>query len=199
MRRNGLLVGLSTFGGRRPELPYVRNELGILASKLGSESRQLAEEDASWKNLLALHQSAGGLSHFGWMHIASHFFSHPLTGRLSGLTFWDRDVWLDQLRDLSPLPNLVTLSACNSLSSFVYEGEEQVDLPTTCLIAGANTVIGNLWRVLDRAAAEFTSRFYDQYLAGVRSAQAVAHVQRELIDQGHPLQEWAGFTCLGVL
>ena len=55
-------------------------------------------------NQVPVNGAKRGLSRFDWMHIASHFFSHTQTGRLSGLALWDGDVWLDQLRDLSPLP-----------------------------------------------------------------------------------------------
>ncbi|HRQ24458.1 MAG TPA: CHAT domain-containing protein, partial [Anaerolineales bacterium] len=153
-RGNGLAVGLSTFDGKHRDLPQVRSGISFLMSKLGPAGACLAEEDATWKNILQLaHGSAEGLSRFAWLHIASHFFSHPQTGRLSGLALRDGDVWLDELRDLAPLPGLVTIAACNSISSFVYEGDEHVDLSSVCLAAGADSVVGSLWGVLDQAAA----------------------------------------------
>lgn len=201
-RHNGLVVGLSTFGGRRAELPFVQEEIAYLSSRLGAGGQCLAEEDATWENLLKLAQGSAedqneGLSRFAWFHIASHFFSHAPTGRLNGLALRDGDVWLDKLRDLSPLPKLVTVSACNSISSFVYEGDEHVDLPSTCLAAGADHVLGSLWPVADRAAAEFTSAFYSHYLAGNRPAEAAAFAQREMADGGKSLASWAGFICIG--
>jgi CHAT domain-containing protein len=202
--QNGLAIGLSSFGERRRELPHVKDEITFLSSKLGADGVCLAESDASWKNLIELNQTSvngkrRGLSRFDWMHIASHFFSHAQTGRLSGLALYDGDVWLDSFRDLSPLPKLVTLSACNSISSFVYDGEEHVDLPSTCLIAGAQNVVGSIWPVLDNAAAGFTSRFYSHHLNGMSPAQALAKSQRELLDRGAPVSEWAGFQCIGAV
>jgi CHAT domain-containing protein len=193
---DGLAIGLSSFGGKRRDLPHVKGEISFLSSLLGSEGMLLTEKDATWENILNL-RNGEGLARFAWMHIASHFFSDALTGRLSGLALWDGDVWLDELRDLSPLPALVTLSACNSLSSFVYKGDEHVDVPTTFLVAGAERVIGSLWLVLDQAAAEFTAAFYRRYLDGMSPAESVVQVQRELIEQGKPVEQWAGFLCLG--
>jgi tetratricopeptide (TPR) repeat protein len=194
----GLAVGLSTFDGRRRDLPQVRNEISFLTSKLGPGGVCLAEEDATWENILQLAQgSADGLSRFSWLHVASHFFSHPQTGRLSGLTLRDGDVWLDTLRDLAPLPRLVTISACNSISSFIHEGDEHVDLPSVCLAAGADSVVGSLWGVLDQAAAGFSIGFYSHYLNGLSPAKAASQTQRDLIARREPASQWAGFICIG--
>jgi tetratricopeptide (TPR) repeat protein len=203
-RASGLLVGLSNFKGLRLALPRVMDEIGAIQSRLDSGGQVLSEESATWKNLLKLSgkpKSAdrkNNLSRFAWLHIASHFFADTYTGRLSGLALWDGDIWLDQLRDLAPLPNLVTFSACNSNLSFVYAGDEHVDLPSTCLIAGANSVVGNLWPVLDQVAGKFMPWFYEHYLAGLSPALSVALVQRECIRSGENLENWAGFNCIGV-
>lgn len=203
-RASGLLVGLSNFKGVRPALPRVLDEIGAIQSRLDSGGQVLSEELATWENLLRLSgqpQSAHrktNLARFAWLHIASHFFADTQTGRLSGLALWDGDIWLDQLRDVAPLPNLVTFSACNSNLSFVYAGDEHVDLSSTCLIAGANSVVGNLWPVLDQAAGKFMPRFYEHYLAGLSPALSVALVQRECIHAGEDLGNWAGFNCIGV-
>jgi tetratricopeptide (TPR) repeat protein len=201
---SGLLVGLSNFKGLRQALPRVMDEIGAIQFRLDSHGQVLSEESATWENLLRLSgkpkstDRTNNLSRFAWLHIASHFFADTQTGRLSGLALWDGDIWLDQLRDLAPLPNLVTFSACNSNLSFVYAGDEHVDLPSTCLIAGANSVVGNLWPVLDQVAGKFMPRFYDHYLAGLSPSLSVAIVQRECIHGGEGLGNWAGFNCIGM-
>ncbi|NIV13045.1 MAG: hypothetical protein GWN62_17705, partial [Aliifodinibius sp.] len=58
-----------------------------------------------------------GLDSFKFLHVASHAFADTLSGRLSGLAFYDRDVWLDELRGCAPFPGLVTLSACSGSKS----------------------------------------------------------------------------------
>jgi tetratricopeptide (TPR) repeat protein len=202
-RDAGLLVGLSDFHGRHRELPHVNDEINYLKSKLGSLGKDLTEGEATWENLMKLSREQTpnkkvGLSRFAWLHIASHYFSDDLTGRLSGLALWDVDIWLDQLRDLKRLPDLVTFSACNSNSSFVYEGDEHVDLPTTCLIAGAKSVVGSIWPVVDQAAIELMSGFYNRYLIGLQPAQALAQAQREIIGRGEKFDNWAGYICIGM-
>ncbi len=201
-RTAGLLVGLSSFNGTRKELPQVREEVSALRAKLDSNGRVLDEANATWENLLKLkdEESSSGrsLARFAWLHIASHFFTDRHTGRLSGMAMADSDIWLDQLRDLAPLPGLVTLSACNSNDSFLYEGDEHVDLQSTCFIAGANSVVGNTWPIPDRAASELILRFYDGYLSGQGPAQAAAQAQRQVIQRGAGLGDWASFGCAGM-
>ena len=203
-RDNGLAVGLSTFAGPQDELPRVKEEIAGLATKLGTKGKVLLERDATWSNLA--HYLTKGRSNrkylhqtdFDWLHVASHFFTDSHTGRTSGIVLWDGDVWLDQLRDLAPLPKLVTFSGCNSIFSFVYEGDEHMDIPSTCFIAGASTVVGSTRRILDESAAEFTATFYEYYLSGLRPAHAVAQAQRQMAMQAKSVDNWASFVCMGV-
>ncbi len=202
-RDAGLLIGVSDFQGRYRNLPLVQNEIELLSGKIGEGGVSLFNERATWEALLALKdeqktEEAAGLARFAWMHVASHVFSDSTTGRLSGLALWNDDIWLDSIRDLGPLPNLVTFSACNSSTSFIYEGDEHVDLPSTCLVAGANSVIGSMWRVPDQAAAEMLAEFYDRYLAGMSPAKAVTNTQRAMFERGKPVDDWGSFICTGM-
>ena len=203
-RDSGLLVGLSDFNGLRIDLPHVKDEINALYLKLGPNGHLLFEKDATWVKLVKLSNKEKqlhpqkGLARFAWMHIASHFFSDTHTGRLSGIALRDGDIWLDQLRDLAPLPDLVTFSACNSIYSFVYEGDEHVGLPATCLTAEANSVVGSTWPILDNAASEFSTAFYSYYLEGLSPAQALTQVQRQIIERGDKINNWASFVCVGI-
>jgi CHAT domain-containing protein len=196
-RVNGLLVGLSSFHGTQDELPFVGTELGALSQMLGPHGQALTEQDASWQKLLSLKRD-GVFSTVAWLHIASHFLSDRQTGRLSGLVLSDGNVFLDQIRDLAPLPALVSLSACNSNDSFLFEGDERVDLQTTCLIAGANTVVGSAWPLIDESAAELTVLFFKRYFAGSSPSQVAVQAQRQMIESGKPLEAWASFVCAGM-
>lgn len=201
---NGLVIGLSTFKGLRSELPHVKEEVAKLAARLGSQGKFLLESEATWSNLIKCLKSGNRndrgtiRADFNWLHIASHIFIDSYTGRTSGIVLWDGDVWLDQLRNLPPLPKLLTFSACNGVFSFVFEGDEHMDLPSICFIAGANSIVGSTRRILDSSASDFTISFYEHYLNGLRPAQAVAQVQREMIQQGKDIESWASYVCMGV-
>ncbi len=203
-RDKGLVVGLSEFDGRYEELPLVKHEITALHAMLGPDGRLLGEKDATWENLSRLKQEGepdregSNLARFTWLHIASHFFMDRQTGRLSGIVLGDGDISLDQLRDLSPLPGLVSLSACNSNDAFLYDGDERFDLQTTCFMAGANTVIGTAWPILDQTADKLMRLFYNYYLAGANPGEAAAQAQRKLIRNHVELDSWAGFICAGI-
>jgi len=196
----GLVIGLSRFPNTKEELPSVREEIHVLRATLGTNARYLLENDATWENLKSLRgqDHSEGLSRFVWLHFASHAYADVHTGRLSGFSLWDGEIRLDQLRDLAPLPNLVTFSACNSSYSYIYEGDEHVGLPATCLIAGANSVVGSTQPIIDHAATEFITAFYRHYFEGYSPAQAVAQAQRQMIKKEEETTTWASFTCMGV-
>jgi CHAT domain-containing protein len=202
---SGLLVGISHFHNKHRDLPFVKDEISLLQRRLGPDGQLLSEQEVTWENVKKLCHTTGGsinqvegLSRFAWLHIASHIFADPHTGRLSGIAMWDGDIWLDQLRDLAPLPRLVSFSACNSIFSFVYEGDEHIGLATTCLVSGASSVVGSIWPILDRSSAEFMVGYYDNYLSGMHPAQAVTQTQRQMISRRKQENDWTGFICLGL-
>ena len=198
-RKKGIVIGVSDFERRHQKLHHVKDEVAFLAKKYGHNSTILSEENGTWAKLL--HQSRSeeaGLSQYSWLHIASHVFPDEITGRLSGIAFSGKDVWLDQLYELTPLPDLVTFSACNSIYNRVYEGDEHLGLPITSLLAGANKIIGSIWPVLDQAAAGFTKQFYERYSEEISPAQTLAVIQREAFQQGKDFTEWGSFIYLGV-
>lgn len=195
-RKTGLLLGISDFQGKRPALPAAIREVQSIAQIAHPASRYLLDSEATWMALRE--QAAQGYSSFGFLHFSSHISHDPRTGRLSSLALYDQDIALEQVRALAPLPGLVTLSACNGAQSLVYEGDEHVGISSTSLMAGANTVVGSLWPVLDSAPAADMTPFYRGFFAGLSPAAALAQAQRASIQNGEELHHWAGFVCLGV-
>jgi CHAT domain-containing protein len=202
--KNGLLIGISEFHGSHPDLPYVKQEMEVLKPRVGNSGRVLVEEDASFAILAQLGQVEGtvgidrGLKHYDWMHMASHFFSDPASGYLSGVALSEGSIWLDQIHDLAPLPDLVTFSGCSAIFSRVYDGDEHIGLPSTCLISGSQTIVGSIWPVADESSAQMMTKFYDHYLQGNRPAVALALAQREIHQANSGLPAWAGFSCVGL-
>ena len=194
-RTIGLLLGVSDFQGKRPALPSAVREVQAIAKIAHPNSLALLDSEATWEALRR--QTNTGLSAFAFLHISSHMNHDSRTGRLSSLALYEQEIGLDQLRELAPLPRLVTFSACNGAQSLVYEGDEHVGMSTTSLVAGANTVVGSLWPVLDSASAADMTRFYQGFFGGLSPAEALTQAQRASIQNGEELQHWAGFLCLG--
>lgn len=196
--KEGLLLAISRFAhDRHFPLPAVPHELDQLQT-LSPTSLSLCEQDASWSACLSLVSPDAGLSAFPFLHVASHAFADPISGRASGIAFYDQDIWLDQLWELAPLPALVTLSACSGAHSLTHEGDEHVGLAMTCLAAGAQRVIASLWPVADPAAADLMVAFYRHYINGRPPAESLCLAQRQMIPHSHHHTAWSGFLCLGI-
>jgi CHAT domain-containing protein len=190
------MIAVPDFQGRHDPLPAVVQETEILQSLLGRRIQLLTGSQASPANLFQL-SANGQIAQFAFIHIATHAFSDQLTGRLSGLALYDNDLWLDELTQLAPMPPLVTLSACSGLRSLLYEGDEHVGIAVTCLVAGAQTVVGSLWPVLDDTAPDLMVDFYTHFLANHSSALALALAQRTARAAGVDIRHWGGFQCVG--
>src|SRR5690606_26351841 len=190
-----LLLALSEFNGRYPPLPEVDVEAEAIGSMPGLNVKKLQQEQATWGALRDL-SNGHGLSQFSFWHIATHAFHDAIAGRLSGIAVYDRDIWIDYLWQCAPLPHLVTLSACSGNRSKLYAGDEQVGLASTCLAAGAQTIIGSLRPIQDLNAARLMVDFYNYYIGGNSAAQALVLAQRSALAQG-TATDWAFFTCIG--
>jgi tetratricopeptide (TPR) repeat protein len=194
--RRGLLVAAGSFHGRHPDLPQVEAESRAMQTLFADEIEIRLDDAATWDGLLKSARREG-IGDYAFLHLATHAFHDPLTARLSGFALHDRDVWLEDLWDLAPLPPLVTLSACSGTRSLVFAGDEPDGLAATCLAAGAATVIGSLWPVLDSVSAQRTEDLYTALQSGAGPASALAAAQRTAILRGESPDLWGGYLCLG--
>jgi CHAT domain-containing protein len=196
----GLVVAVSEFQARHPQLPAVLAEADSFTGETAESIPKvdfLREHEATFPALVEL-TAGNGLAHYDFLHIATHVFSDCLTGRLSGLALSDRDVLLDELWRLAPLPPLVTLSGCSGLASHLYDGDEPVGLVTTCLAAGAQHVIGSLWPVADDYLPGFIKEFYQHLSSGMSPGAALALTQRKFYASGEAIEQWGSFQCIGL-
>jgi len=194
--KQGLLLTVGEFQGRHPALVGVVREAETLREQMGEQVVELRDAAATWSNFLEQAQNQG-LKQYNWLHIASHAFHDRVTGWLSGFALYDRDVWLTELKQCAPLPHLMTLSVCSGSRNHVQHGDEQISLSTTCLVAGAQTVISNLWPLPDDTTPEWMGHFYHHISNGKSIALALALAQRAAWEQQSPLFQWSGFSCMG--
>lgn len=192
-QQDGLVLGVSAFDGRHSLLPAIHKEVAFLRQYLVRQDNVLLNETATWAKLQDKFKQAP----FAFWHVATHAFYDSVTGRASGLALRDKDIWLDALWELAPLPPLVVFSACSGLQSRLHTGDEQVGLAMTCLLAGANQVVGSLWPVDDTRVVPLIEQFYTHIFNGHTTAQAVAILQRHAIQNNLPLTLWGGFACIG--
>ncbi|HEX6434260.1 MAG TPA: CHAT domain-containing protein, partial [Gemmatimonadales bacterium] len=150
--------------------------------------------------------AAGGL-----IHIASHGYmnsGNPMNSRLALRPTGNsgaEDGWLEvhEVLGLTIASPLLFLSGCETglggaWSTSFAPGDDFVTLAQAFLHAGAENVVGTLWRVQDRAAAEFAGAFY-QALQSSDPAAALAQAQRAMLREqafAHPYH-WAGYRITG--
>jgi CHAT domain-containing protein len=193
----GLVLAVTDFQQRHRPLQAVSEEAAFFEDELAATTTRLHGQDATTDGLKHLRQKAGCWEQFDFLHLATHAFPDQLTGRLSGLALADRDIWIDELWQLTPLPQLITLSACSGLASQIYEGDEPVGLTITCLAAGARHVVGSLRPVADFYAPRFIRSFYTYLTSGERPARALALAQRKAKKMALAIEHWGGFQCVG--
>lgn len=96
---------------------------------------------------------------------------------------------------------LVVLASCNTAEGKVSHTEGVENLARPFLAAGVSTVVAALWKVDDRAASEFFSRFYSHLGSGFNTAEALRATQLAALEQsgekiGNP-RSWGAFEAIG--
>jgi len=143
------------------------------------------------------------------IHFATHALlnnSHPeLSGIVLSLVdqtgrFQNGFLRLNEIYNLNLAAELVVLSACQTALGKETRGEGLIGLTRGFMYAGVPRVVATLWRINDRAAAEFMRYFYQAILKlhespskALRTAQiAMWQTNRSALPH-----DWAAFTLQG--
>ena len=110
-----------------------------------------------------------------------------------------------QVMEMRLRAELICLSACESGSSKVAEGDELLGLIRALLHAGASSIVASLWRVDAATTRDFMVAFYrrlrEQYLASrtIDKADALRQAQLQLMDTvgARSSFHWAPFVLIG--
>lgn len=182
-------------------LPFAAAEVRSVAEIVGGRVSLFTGSEASKENL-----KRGLRSGFPIVHLATHAFTDPedsarsyilLAGasRSQGYDY----LFLNEIRNLKlPGVDLVTLSACETETGKLVEGEGTASFSRAFLGAGARAVITSLWPVADKPAAELMDRFYSAMASGTPAAESLRRAKSELAAAGyqHPFY-WAAFVLNG--
>jgi CHAT domain-containing protein len=98
---------------------------------------------------------------------------------------------------------LVVLSACETGTGFVRNGEGVFGLRRAFHLAGARTILMSMWKIRDRGTCEFMGRFYSGWSEGLSKSAALRRAVMETITSlrsehgvAHPFF-WAPFVLVG--
>jgi hypothetical protein len=202
--QGGVLQGEGQFAS----LPGVRMELHQVKAWLERHRLPfcLLVDAAAQKDVVLNH-----LPHAAFLHIACHGTFEPNHPDRSGmvLTSSSGQMEIFSLRELSNVPlgglRHVTLSSCWSADHFILPGRWIISLPQTLWRAGAQSVLGCLWKVDDQVAVSFMASFY-AYLEAYPRDEALRRAQLDCLqgrlpgcrymDTAAPMY-WAGYTLYG--
>lgn len=97
------------------------------------------------------------------------------------------------------LPNtqLVVLSACETGLGEIQSGEGVWGLQRAFQLAGAQSVMGSLWKISDEATVIFMDAFYEHYLRTKNISQAYRHAMQTTRQEYPQPYYWGAFTLIG--
>jgi CHAT domain-containing protein len=190
---------------RLDRLPASRREAESIAA-LASAGASFTALDFRASRATAL---SSEVSRARIVHFASHGLLNSRHPELSGIVLSlvdEQGRALDgffQTRDIYKLrlsADLVVLSACQTALGKEVRGEGLIGLSRGFMYAGTPRIVASLWRVPDRATAEFMAEFYRGVLRqGLTPAAALRAAQRRF--RGEKLWSnpyyWAAFTLQG--
>jgi tetratricopeptide (TPR) repeat protein len=187
---------------RWERLPESARELNYIAREVSGRSRLHLGGD-NLKRYLAEAAVAAPLLHFG-THAAVDFVD-PSRSRIlftgepgssgSKYLFW-QEVQQLQLAGV----DLVTLAACDTEEGKLVPGEGIQNFSRAFMAAGARSTVTALWRVADRATAEFMRLFYADLARRVPKAEALRRAKVAMLRSHGGVESprfWAAFVLTG--
>ena len=199
-------IDREVFDASQPQLrplPAANGEARTVAGILGGNSVMLLAEAATESAL-----KRQPLGQFRVLHFAVHgLVSTKFPDRSALLLYADPASNEDgfwQAREIARTElnaELVTLSACDVGSGLVVGEEGISNLVRPFLIAGARTVVANLWESDDDFSRGLMREFYSRLAAGMDKGRALQQAKLEMIrkygqDASSP-RLWAGFIMVG--
>ncbi|MET0985137.1 MAG: CHAT domain-containing protein [Steroidobacteraceae bacterium] len=180
------------------QLPHARDEGREIVQRLPGHGMLWTGKNASEAAL-----KTADLSRYGLLHFATHTIVDSSNANRSAILLasgTSEEDGLLQSREISDLKlggHVVVLSSCQSATGAQVRGEGVLGLARAFFAAGARAVIGSLWPIRDDHAQAFFDPFYAALSEGHTVNAAFRRAQRQLMDQGYPMEAWAGFVLMG--
>jgi len=181
-------------------LPSANGEVRDVAEILGSQSVVLIDATES-------QVKAQPLNDFAVLHFAVHGLTSTKFPERSTLILRSdaarHEDGLLQAREILTMrlnAGLVTLAACDGFSGQVAGQEGVSSLARPFLVAGARSVVANLWSANDDFSRTLMKRFYTRLKSGVDVASALRQAKLEMIElfgsRATP-KLWGGYIVMG--
>jgi hypothetical protein len=205
--QRSLIVAASAVPGQ-PALGQVTAEAAVLRDRL-PQPTVLTESDPEHlptKSAVLAHLPGAGIAHF-----CCHAASHPSDPSRSELALCDHQADPFTVASLIPVrldhAQLAYLSACETARNEAADLlDEAIHLTAAFQLAGYPHVIGTLWAIRDRTAADIAGSFYARLRTGPQTfdvtaaAHALHHAVRDFRDRlnlGRSPSLWAAYIHTG--
>jgi len=154
------------------------------------KSRLFLKDEATEENFMENYQA------YDIIHLAMHAIMNDTMPMFSKLAFAPGDDslqifngWLttSEIYNLKLNARLSVLSACNTGSGNLREGEGVISLARGFFYAGCPSIIMTLWEVEDRSGADIMSEFYRLLKAGKKKHDALRLAKMKHIENATPV------------
>lgn len=183
-----LAMGASEFE-MQGSLPAVPVELSTIVDAGVMENISTQNFSRGWPGELFLNQdfTLDNLRNqlksksFNIIHLATHAEFRPGKPENSYIQFWDTQLHLDDMKDLSwnnPPAELLVLSACQTA---VGDQDVELGFAGLALQAGVQSALASLWYVSDIGTLALMSEFYEQLKTAPTKAETIRQTQIKMI------------------
>ncbi|KAA9134107.1 CHAT domain-containing protein [Marinihelvus fidelis] len=199
---NSSRVAFRNWSASLERLPYTAREAEAISAVYPEDSiATYLGRDATSDVLLA-----EGARQADVLHIATHGYFNAETPDIVGIATSSIDINGDRQRGFLSITellkqryetNLVVISGCETMLGRQYAGAGVRSLATGMMSQGAGAVMATLWKIPDRATAEFMRVFYVSLLRrDGDAALALNDAQLELIrsEEWYDPSIWAAFA-----
>lgn len=213
---------IATLRGSDPELPLVQVEVDnkpLVFERLPfslEEAETILDLARDRKIMRAVGFDANlkaaldpAIGEYRIIHFATHALLHNSHPELSGIVLslvdqsgrsQDGFLRLNEIYNLNLAADLVVLSACQTALGKETRGEGLIGLTRGFMYAGVPRVVATLWRINDRATAEFMRYFYEAMLnQNEPPGKALRTAQIKMWEANKTAipHSWSAFTLQG--
>jgi len=175
------------------DLPYVKKEFDYLKSNFSGSF--FNTESANLANL------KDNFANYQIVHLATHACLNDEDPMLSQIYFSDGSMTSYDIQNLNSRPELVVLSACNTASGHIRDGEGVIGLSRGFFEAGVKGMQSSLWSIDDLSSSKIVIGMYQHLKRGVSKSEALRLSKLDYLKNSDKLRShpyyWAAMIHIG--
>lgn len=133
------------------------------------------------------------------VHLATH--ANAADSITPWISLYDEKVSLDELSNYQNEASLVVLSACNTTSGEILQGEGTMSLARAFFYGGTQSTLSSLWQIDDKATSTLMNEFYKNLSEGVTKSAGIRNAKLTYLKNhsGSELSPyyWSSFILIG--